>query len=57
MARGLTWLRWSEVIKNWYAMDQLAIVVFDESYLKSIVAGSNLVGILHDKYFDVKQLV
>jgi hypothetical protein len=56
MARGLTWLRWSEVIKNWYAMDQLAIVVFDESYLKSIVAGSNLVGILHDKYFDVKQL-
>ena len=56
MARGLTWLRWSGGIKNWYAMDRLAIVVFDESYLEYIVAGSNLVGILHDKYFDVKQL-
>ena len=56
MARGLTWLRWSGGIRNWYAMDRLAILVFDESDLESIAAGTNLVGILYDKYFDVKQL-
>ena len=43
-------------IKNWYAMDRFAILVFDERSLESIAVGSNLVGILHDKYFDVKQL-
>tara|TARA_B100000949_G_C13888754_1_gene287787 strand:- start:291 stop:413 length:123 start_codon:yes stop_codon:yes gene_type:complete len=37
-------------------MDRLAILVFDESDLESIAAGTNLVGILYDKYFDVKQL-